>query len=229
VKTLVVDDNLANREVARHVLEMDGFSPVCVGTGRSAIEAVAHRDFALVLMDINMPGMCGVEATLRLRQLERPGRRIPIFALTAYCGETELKRYAQSGLDGVLPKPLQMEALRKLIQNYVSPGTVRFAAVEQMLTRLGRERTLQHYGYLLGRAARLKLDDSFQAYISTSVAAERMGLPALSVRLREAAHAPQDWREICLTTIVNEVGAAKRFLIAGLGEALSLDKDALTA
>jgi CheY-like chemotaxis protein len=229
MKTLVVDDNLANREVARHVLEMDGFNPVCVPSGTTAIQAVHASDFALILMDINMPGMCGLETTLRLRQLERPGRRIPIFALTAYCAKAELQRYLEMGLDGVLSKPLQMDRLRKLTQGYISPSTMHFPSVDQMVKRLGQEGAVQHYSYLLERAERLREDDSFQAYKSTSVAAHRMGLPALSTRLNDAAHVPEEWREIAVTTVRTEVGAARRFLIAGLGEALSPGRDARRA
>jgi len=76
-----------------------------VGSGQDAIEAVQTRRFDLVLMDVNMPGMDGLEATRRIRRLGGEAAAIPIIALTADVMRQQQGAYFAAGMDGVAPKP----------------------------------------------------------------------------------------------------------------------------
>jgi CheY-like chemotaxis protein len=82
-----------------------------VDGGEAAIEAVRTQGFDLVLMDVNMPGMDGVEATRRIRRLEAPCANVPIVALTADVMRHQHDRYFAAGMNGVVPKPFSLAEL----------------------------------------------------------------------------------------------------------------------
>ena len=117
---LVVEDNAVNREVARRFLERLGCTPVVVSDGKAALEACSLRDFDLILMDVQMPVMDGIEATRELREREAgTGRRTPIVALTASAMSGELSRCLSAGMDGLLTKPVEVARLREVLEQYV--------------------------------------------------------------------------------------------------------------
>jgi CheY-like chemotaxis protein len=105
LKVLVVDDNRINRVIGAKSLEALGAAAATVDSGPAAIEAAAHEAFDLILMDINMPGMDGLEATRRLRALGGPAAEVPVIALTADVMGHQRDAYRAAGLDGVVPKP----------------------------------------------------------------------------------------------------------------------------
>ena len=85
LRVLVAEDNAVNRKVTAKILEKAGHSVAVAATGRQALELLAEREFAVVLMDIQMPEMGGLEATMVIRQQEAgTGRRIPIIAMTTH-------------------------------------------------------------------------------------------------------------------------------------------------
>ena len=112
----VVDDQAINRTVALGLLNHLGQSPVMAASAKEAIEAARHQVFDLILMDVHMPDMDGLEATQQLRQ--NPGKNAdsPIYALTASTLDEEIRRYEAAGMNGCLPKPLQIDALFDLLQ-----------------------------------------------------------------------------------------------------------------
>ncbi|MEJ0038352.1 MAG: ATP-binding protein [Gammaproteobacteria bacterium] len=117
---LVVEDNEVNREVARRFLERLGCVAVVVPDGKAALEACALREFDLILMDVQMPVMDGLEATRELRRREAgTGTRIPIVALTASAMSGELSRCLSAGMDGLLTKPVEVARLREVLEQYV--------------------------------------------------------------------------------------------------------------
>ncbi len=117
---LVVEDNEVNREVARRFLERLGCTPVLVTDGKAALDACSSRDFDLILMDVQMPVMDGLEATYELRRRETgTGRRTPIVALTASAMSGELSRCLSAGMDGLLTKPVEVARLREVLVQYV--------------------------------------------------------------------------------------------------------------
>lgn len=117
---LVADDNAANRFVVGKLLEMFGCSCEMVETGEAAVEAVRERRFDLVLMDIKMPVMDGVEAARRIRDLPGTAGRLPIVALTANADERDAQDYLAAGMNGVAQKPVQPEALLNAIRRAMS-------------------------------------------------------------------------------------------------------------
>jgi two-component system, sensor histidine kinase len=109
---LIVDDNATNRVVAQALCEMFGCTSETAEDGVEAVEAVQERRFDLILMDIKMPRMDGVQATQAIRALTGPARDIPIVALTANADPDDAKRYLAIGMAAVVEKPIKPERLR---------------------------------------------------------------------------------------------------------------------
>jgi two-component system, sensor histidine kinase len=109
---LIVDDNATNRVVAQALCEMFGCSSETAEDGQEALEAVQGRPFDLVLMDIKMPRMDGVQATQAIRALPGPVGAIPIVALTANADPDDAKHYLSIGMAAVVEKPIKPERLR---------------------------------------------------------------------------------------------------------------------
>jgi CheY-like chemotaxis protein len=108
---LVVDDTEMTCEIASAFLRRAGYTVTCVHGGAEAIAAVATTDFQVVLMDVRMPGMDGLEATRRIRVLEDPRGRVPIVALTALSFADQIAECFNAGMDGHLAKPFNPDTL----------------------------------------------------------------------------------------------------------------------
>ncbi|MCB4822580.1 response regulator [Roseicella sp. GB24] len=112
---LVADDVPANLVVARALLESAGHSAHCVADGALALDALAEppggRPFDVVLMDVMMPGMDGLEATRRIRALPGPAARVPVLAVTASAFAEDVATCREAGMDAHLAKPIEREAL----------------------------------------------------------------------------------------------------------------------
>jgi PAS domain S-box-containing protein len=111
LKVLLAEDNPVNRKVATLILERAGHRVTGANNGALALRAVQDGAYDLVLMDMHMPEMDGLEATRRIRMLEGPVARIPILALTANALPAEFERCIASGMDGFVTKPFQVELL----------------------------------------------------------------------------------------------------------------------
>jgi CheY-like chemotaxis protein len=109
---LIVDDNATNRVVAQALCEMFGCTSECVEDGLEALQAVQTRRFDMVLMDIKMPRMDGVEATKAIRALTGPERDLPIVALTANADPDDARHYVSIGMAAVVEKPIKPDRLR---------------------------------------------------------------------------------------------------------------------
>jgi CheY-like chemotaxis protein len=104
---LVAEDVEMNQHLIRHILESSGAQVVIVRNGAEALEQVKKQIFDCVLMDVQMPEMDGIEATITIRNMEDPIiSAIPIIAITANCQEEDLLKYEQAGMDDYLPKPI---------------------------------------------------------------------------------------------------------------------------
>jgi CheY-like chemotaxis protein len=118
MRVLLAEDNLVNQRVAVGLLARRGHTVVVVGNGRDAIEAVEREPFDVVLMDVQMPEMGGVEATALIRERERStGRHVRILAMTAHAMTGDRERFLASGMDGYLPKPIDRQALFAAIED----------------------------------------------------------------------------------------------------------------
>lgn len=121
---LVVDDNATNRMVAEALCEMFDCTSECVEDGAEAVEAARTGRFDLILMDIRMPRMDGVQATLAIRALAGSAGQVPIIALTANADPEDTKTYIAAGMQSVVEKPLKPERLLQAINDALpdSPG-----------------------------------------------------------------------------------------------------------
>ena len=111
LSVLVVEDNATNRLVATKLLESLGARVDTADDGVEGVEAVQRKPYDLVLMDIQMPRMDGVEATRRIRALDGEIASIPIVALTANVMASQLETYLKVGMNGVAAKPISVPAL----------------------------------------------------------------------------------------------------------------------
>ncbi|MFO1318468.1 MAG: CHASE domain-containing protein [Burkholderiales bacterium] len=116
---LVAEDNPVNRTLIARMLERLGQRITLAENGAEAVKAFEAGRYDVVLMDIQMPEMDGLEATRRIRALEanHPGRRTPIFALTADTLPGDRERCLDAGMDGHLAKPLSMDQLRAALES----------------------------------------------------------------------------------------------------------------
>jgi signal transduction histidine kinase/DNA-binding response OmpR family regulator len=111
---LLVDDNEVNQIVAVELLESLGLRVDVASSGQDAVEAVQSGDYALVLMDCQMPGMDGYEATREIRR-QLQGRKLPIVAFTAHALAEERDKVQQAGMDDYLTKPIELEQLAAVL------------------------------------------------------------------------------------------------------------------
>ena len=120
VRVLVAEDHPVNQRITTRFLEKLGIACEVVNNGEEALEALKKREFDLVLMDVQMPVMDGLEATLAIRKFEGlQGTHVPIVALTANVLEEHRREAQQAGFDDYLPKPVKLEELRAKIQKWV--------------------------------------------------------------------------------------------------------------
>jgi two-component system, sensor histidine kinase and response regulator len=120
LKILVAEDNRVNQMLAVRLLEKQGHRVEVVDNGRLAVDAVAAGAFDLVLMDVQMPEMDGLQATAAIRQNESdPSRRTPIVAITAHAMRGDEERCRQAGMDGYLTKPIRPSTLERAIREVV--------------------------------------------------------------------------------------------------------------
>ena len=117
---LVADDHPTNRFLAGKLLEMFGCSFEAVENGAEAVEAVRARAFDLVLMDIKMPVMDGVQATRAIRTLGDGKGSIPVLALTANADDQDARAYLAAGMNAVVSKPIQPDVLLDAIRRAMS-------------------------------------------------------------------------------------------------------------
>ncbi len=116
---LVAEDVELNQQLIWHILESNGAQVVIARNGAEALEHVKKQAFDCVLMDVQMPEMDGIEATEQIRGLDDPLiSSIPIIALTANCGSSDLLKYEQAGMDDYLAKPVVEASLIDTILSY---------------------------------------------------------------------------------------------------------------
>ena len=113
---LVVDDVAVNRDVTASFLRAAGHRPYCVNCGEEAVVAATKTLFDLILMDVRMPGIGGLEATRQIRALPATSGLVPIVALTAQAFAEEVAACRAAGMDAHLTKPFTQLALRKVLE-----------------------------------------------------------------------------------------------------------------
>ncbi|HEY9184224.1 MAG TPA: ATP-binding protein [Salegentibacter sp.] len=116
-KILVVEDNKINQMITRKILEKNDIICDVADNGTDAIEKIKSEDFDLVLMDIHMPGISGIEATAEIRKFNS---NIPIIALTAVTLDDNLDEFYGNGFSDIIPKPYKTEEFYRKINNHLA-------------------------------------------------------------------------------------------------------------
>ena len=119
---LVVDDDAVNRSIATAMLAKAGWHVDAAEDGRAAIAAVRQHDYALVLMDIQMPGMDGFDAAAAIRAGGGAGAGVPILAFTALSRDDAASRLESSGMDGYIAKPFTAPTLLEAVEPWRPSG-----------------------------------------------------------------------------------------------------------
>jgi PAS domain S-box-containing protein len=124
LRILLAEDNPVNQQLALELLEKRGHSVIVAENGRQAIEAIDNHAFDLVLMDVQMPEMGGLEATEAIREKEKTtGAHVPIVAMTAHAMEGDRERCLRSGMDGYVAKPIDPKSFLRSVEQYANLGT----------------------------------------------------------------------------------------------------------
>jgi CheY-like chemotaxis protein len=118
-RVLVVDDNLTNLKLIEYLLRSKGYDVDTALDAESALSAVRARAPQLVLMDLQLPGIDGLELTRRLKQ-DPATRHIVILAVTAYAMKGDEERARSAGCDGYIPKPIDTRLLPKLVAQHLA-------------------------------------------------------------------------------------------------------------
>jgi len=133
-KVLAVDDNLSNLKLISSFLSDLGAEVTAVDSGEMAIDKASKTEFDLILMDIRMPGIDGIEATkqIRLLELELNGKHVPIIAVTAHAMANEKIKLLSSGMDDYITKPINETQLRFILNkwsNKPEPEPIHYASI----------------------------------------------------------------------------------------------------
>lgn len=128
-KILLAEDVELNQYLARHIMESWGLEVTVAGNGRDAVEMVTQHDFDLVLMDIQMPEMDGIEATKLIRRMQNTRKSaIPIVALTANALKGDSEKYLAAGMNGYVSKPFDESKLYYMISRSLNEPEVPVAS-----------------------------------------------------------------------------------------------------
>ena len=117
LRVLLAEDNPVNQEVALRLLERRGHSVIVAENGKQALTAIERHKFDLVLMDVQMPEMGGLEATQLIRENEKAtGEHLPILAMTAHAMQGDRERCIAAGMDGYLAKPIDPKSFFQTVE-----------------------------------------------------------------------------------------------------------------
>ena len=123
LRILLAEDNTVNQHLAVRVLEKRGHSMTVVGDGRDALKALDREKFDVILMDVQMPNMSGLEATVAIRQVEKmTGGHVPIIAMTAHAMTGDRQRCLESGMDDYVSKPIDPKILFEVLDRITAPS-----------------------------------------------------------------------------------------------------------
>jgi PAS domain S-box-containing protein len=172
-KVIIAEDNLTAQTLARKSLEKRGNLVYTAGNGMEVLQVLKNYDVDIILMDVEMPVMNGLETTRVIRKQEAAsGRHVPILAMTAYAMNDEKARCLESGMDGVISKPVKFsdvsaEIERRLTPKLTSEGVPDAADIPLALSMLDGDREL------LREAVNLFLTEDYPRHWSGIINARR--------------------------------------------------------
>lgn len=187
---LVVEDNEINQMVAQGYLERMGHNCQCVTAAEDALALLPASRFDLVLMDVNLPGISGTEATRRLRAMPDPRlSNLPVIGISAHVQEEQIETHLQAGMNGFVAKPVSPERLAKALESVIQgrEGAVYLSARQHSPERdrhTSLHRQMQENTQDLGAEKALEIAALFQEELPRGL--ERM----------DAAHTAQDLAQL---------------------------------
>ncbi len=215
---LVADDLAPNRLVIQALLAPAGHRVEFVSSGSAAVSAVEHHAFDIVLMDVHMPGMDGLEATRRIRTLPAPKGAIPILGVTASTLPEEISACYEAGMDGHLAKPIDRDALLAAMQELVSGHSWR-AALPAMVPEeppLVNEATLRRSVADLGALAAHAMHDMVEEIREGCAVLAEPRIARDVTRMRQAAHMVMEpARSLGAERLTNGIDRLQRAIRAG--------------
>lgn len=138
LKVLVAEDIPANQKVVTAILSRRGHEPAIANNGREAIDLFERHDFDVILMDVQMPILDGIQATRAIRDIEKnSGRRIPVVAMTAHAMPGDREACMAAGMDYYLSKPLDAQLLLKTIEHLKQPRVPTSELLNSFITKSG--------------------------------------------------------------------------------------------
>lgn len=133
LKILLAEDNVINQKLAVKLLERKGHQVVVAGDGREALEKLDQSTFDLILMDVQMPELDGLQTTMEIRRREQKTlEHIPIIALTAHAMKGDRERCLEAGMDDYISKPINPQVLYQTIEMTVAKSAQRSVALEMI-------------------------------------------------------------------------------------------------
>jgi signal transduction histidine kinase/CheY-like chemotaxis protein/HPt (histidine-containing phosphotransfer) domain-containing protein len=216
-RILVVEDNRINQALFLDVLNRSKFSAFAASSGEEAVQAAERGGFDLILMDVQMPGIDGTEATRRIRAMDSQ-RRMPIIGLTAHSGAVMRKRCLDAGMDLVLHKPVDLSRLLLRIREMIkAAGPAEDARIEAGASE--HEPTLD-------------IADEYVEVLIAELGVERGRTCVTGFLADTASHIPtllqqaeaEDWQALASLSH-NLAGAAGTLGAAALGDALLMVED----
>ncbi|HVQ95784.1 MAG TPA: ATP-binding protein [Mycobacteriales bacterium] len=187
-RVLLAEDNAVNRAIIGRMLDLLGLRWDSVSDGAAAVAAASTQRYDAILMDVQMPGTDGVEATRRIRAAESD-RHTPIVALTANAMGGDRETYLAAGMDDYVPKPMRLATLRATLQRYVSPA-LEVSAADLDAARLADLATQLQDAALVSSAVELYLSELPGRCGTITEAGERLdrgGLQAAAHALKSAS------------------------------------------
>lgn len=122
LRILLAEDDQVNQKVILKILKEQGHDVIAADNGEMVLDLIDKNEFDVILMDIQMPNMNGVEAVQRIRQMDSTKKNIPIVAVTAYALYGDRERFLNLGFDEYITKPLQMEILFEVLDKIGNLG-----------------------------------------------------------------------------------------------------------
>jgi PAS domain S-box-containing protein len=180
LKVLIAEDNRVNQRLVIHLLERFGHACRLATTGLEVLQAYAEESFDVILMDIQMPDMDGIEATSRIREQEiTNGTYTPIVAMTAHAMVGDRERFIGAGMDDYISKPISRDRLRAVLTSF-GPGAEVRNAPARPAPGAGAPTTS------FDRAALMERTDSDSGLIRTLVGIFETDRPRLLAEIQSA-------------------------------------------
>jgi two-component system sensor histidine kinase/response regulator len=181
LRILVAEDNPVNQDLAMHLLQRRGHSVILAENGRQAISAVERHKFDLVLMDVQMPEMGGLEATQAIREKEKTtGAHLPIIAMTAHAMQGDRQKCLDAGMDGYLSKPLDPKTFLRTVEESVT------ATVSDATTAMDKTGSNDSITRELDAKALMARFSGNKKLLRTIVGTFREDCPKMMARIRTA-------------------------------------------